>query len=90
MNEIDQRGLLRIFSTETDSQICIQVENNGPKIPEEIQNKIFEKFYTTKGHKNGSGLGLSIVSSVIQEHDAEIELTSTEMATKFTVKFKKK
>ncbi len=90
MSEIDQRGLLRIFSTETDSHITIQVENNGPKIPEEIQNKIFEKFYTTKGHKNGSGLGLSIVSSVIQEHDAEIELTSTEMVTKFTVKFKKK
>ena len=90
MSEIDQRGLLRIFSAETDSHISIQVENNGPKIPEEIQNKIFEKFYTTKGHKNGSGLGLSIVSSVIQEHDAEIELISTEIVTKFIVKFKKK
>jgi len=90
MGEIDQRGLLRIFSAETDSHVTIQVENNGPKIPEDIQNKIFEKFYTTKGHKNGSGLGLSIVSSVLQEHDAEIELISTEMVTKFIVKFKKK
>jgi len=90
MSEIDQRGLLRIFSTETDSHVSIQVENNGPKIPEDIQSKIFEKFYTTKGHKNGSGLGLSIVSSVIQEHDAEIELMSTEIVTKFIIKFKKK
>lgn len=90
MIESDQPGLLRIFSIETSSHVCIHVENNGPKIPDEIQHKIFEKFYTTKGNKNGTGLGLSIVKSIIQEHEAEIELTSTELKTKFTIKFKKK
>jgi signal transduction histidine kinase len=89
MSELDQRGLLRIVSSQTDKYIIINVENNGPKIPQEIQTKIFEKFFTTKSAKNGSGLGLSIVSSVIQEHNAEIEMFSNDLVTKFIVKFKK-
>jgi PAS domain S-box-containing protein len=89
MSELDQRGLLRIVSSQTDKYIIINVENNGPKIPQEIQTKIFEKFFTTKSAKNGSGLGLSIVSSVIQEHNAEIEMFSNDLVTKFIIKFKK-
>jgi PAS domain S-box-containing protein len=89
MSEIEQRGLLRIVSSQTDKYILVSVENNGPKIPQEIQDRIFEKFFTTKASKNGSGLGLSIVSSVIQEHNAELELFSNELVTKFIVKFKK-
>jgi signal transduction histidine kinase len=89
MSEIEQRGLLRIVSSQTDKHILVSVENNGPKIPQEIQDRIFEKFFTTKASKNGSGLGLSIVSSVIQEHNAELELFSNDLVTKFIVKFKK-
>ena len=89
MSEIEQRGLLRIVSSQTDSHIIISIENNGPKIPQEIQDRIFEKFFTTKAAKNGSGLGLSIVSSVIQEHNAQLELFSNDLVTKFIVKFKK-
>ena len=89
MSEINERGLLRIVSSETEKQIIISVENNGPKIPQEIQDRIFEKFFTTKAAKNGSGLGLSIVSSVIQEHNAQLELFSNDLVTKFIVKFKK-
>jgi PAS domain S-box-containing protein len=89
MSDIEQRGLLRVVSSQTDTHITISIENNGPKIPQEIQDRIFEKFFTTKAAKNGSGLGLSIVSSVIQEHNAELELFSNELVTKFIVKFKK-
>lgn len=89
MNEIDRPKLLKITSFESKDYYQINVENNGPVIPAEIKEKIFEKFYTTKGHKNGSGLGLSIVSSVIQEHDALLELESNELVTKFIIKFKK-
>jgi PAS domain S-box-containing protein len=89
MSEIEQRGLLRIVSSQTVSHILISIENNGPKIQQEIQDRIFEKFFTTKASKNGSGLGLSIVSSVIQEHNAELELFSNDLVTKFIVKFKK-
>lgn len=89
MNDVDRPKLLKITSFESKDYYQINVENNGPVIPAEIKEKIFEKFYTTKGHKNGSGLGLSIVSSVIQEHDALLELESNELVTKFIIKFKK-
>ena len=65
----------------------VSIINNGPKIPEAVQNKIFDKFYTTK-EKKGSGLGLGIVKSVIESHQASILLKSTEKETIFEFSFK--
>ena len=89
MSEMKDKGLLRIISSNSATHIQISVENNGPMIPHEIQDRIFEKFFTTKGHKNGTGLGLSIINSVLQEHNAELDLFSNDLVTKFIVKFKK-
>jgi signal transduction histidine kinase len=89
MEETGQRGLLKIYSTETPTEISISVENNGPEIPMEIQEKIFEKFYTTKSKKSGSGLGLSIVKNIIDEHQASVILQSSSKMTKFSVTFNK-
>lgn len=89
MQEMDGMKFLRIVSQETKEHILVSVENNGPMIPQEIQTRIFEKYFTTKGHKSGSGLGLSIVASVVEEHNAKIELKSNELVTKFTVTFNK-
>lgn len=63
----------------------IHFSNNGPKIPEEISTKIFKKFFTTKQDQNGTGLGLSLVSKIINEHQGSISLTSNEDMTTFTV-----
>lgn len=63
----------------------IHFSNNGPKIPEEISTKIFKKFFTTKQDQNGTGLGLSLVSKIINEHQGTISLTSNEDMTTFTV-----
>jgi signal transduction histidine kinase len=89
MEETGQRGLLKIYSTETPTEILISIENNGPQIPLEIQEKIFEKFYTTKSRKNGSGLGLSIVKNIIDDHQASVIVESTNQITKFIITFKK-
>jgi signal transduction histidine kinase len=62
-------------------------ENNGPKIPDEIAETIFKKYYTTKAKKSGSGLGLSIVQNVLIEHKANIILESNESLTKFIITF---
>ena len=63
--------------------------NNGPKIPEDAKDKIFEKFYTTKDQK-GSGLGLGIVQNVVSSHQAKITLNSSEKETCFQFSFKLK
>ncbi len=87
MEENKERGLLRIFSMIEQNYINIVIENNGPKIPESIQNEIFNKFYTTKSSKNGTGLGLNIVKNIIEDHYAKIQLTSDEESTKFIITF---
>ena len=89
MEDNENRGLLHIYSSETNKTISIHLENNGPMISMEVQARIFEKFYTTKSAKNGTGLGLNIVKNILDEHDASISLNSNELLTTFTITFKK-
>jgi PAS domain S-box-containing protein len=89
MEENQGRGLLHIYSAESNKSISISIANNGPMISKEIQARIFEKFYTTKAAKNGTGLGLNIVKNILDEHDAAISLDSNEQLTTFTITFKK-
>jgi two-component system sensor histidine kinase AtoS len=87
IEETETKGVLKIYSEVKQGAICIYFENNGPLIPEETQKIIFDKFYTTKAKKNGSGLGLSIVKSVLEEHNASISLSSDEEKTTFKLTF---
>ena len=76
-----------IIGVKETNQVKVIFENNGPKIPEEIINSIFNKFYTTKAKKSGSGLGLSIVKNVLREHKANIKIESSDTITKFIITF---
>ena len=87
MEDNENRGLLKIYSSIEQNYVNIVVENNGPMIPKAIQNEIFNKFYTTKSSKNGTGLGLNIVKNIIEDHDAKIHLTSNDESTKFIITF---
>ena len=57
-------------------QIVLQVADNGSGIPEEILDKIFVPFFTTK--KNGSGVGLSLGKQIMLLHKGKIQVKSTE------------
>lgn len=88
MEETDTRNLgIRSFSAE--NSINISISNTGEMIPLSEQKRIFDKFFTTKLNKSGSGLGLSIVQSVLEDHSASISLESNQALTTFTVSFKK-
>lgn len=87
--EIGIKGSISIESKETDKHIFISIENNGKKIPEEVQQQMFQKFYTTKSATTGTGLGLSIVRNILDEHNASIQVESNEKSTKFTIAFNK-
>lgn len=84
---IGDSGELVIEGKREGSKVIVSVKNTGEMIPLEIQDKIFEKFFTTKTESNGTGLGLSIVNKVIEEHNAEIKLESNEHFTCFHVTF---
>lgn len=84
-----ERGIIKITSLIDNDKVKISIANNGPMIPSEIRARIFEKFFTTKAAKNGSGLGLSIVRSTLEDHDATMELDSNLEWTTFTFIFKR-
>jgi two-component system, NtrC family, sensor kinase len=62
----------RLSST---GEVCITVADNGPGIPLDEQPKIFQAFYSTKGHK-GTGLGLAAAKKIVEEHGGRITLKS--------------
>lgn len=55
-----------------DSFAYISVEDNGIGIPDELTEKVFEPFYTSK--MQGTGLGLSVVKSVVEAHQGQVKL----------------
>lgn len=55
-------------------QAKIEIANNGPEIPPEIQEQIFVPFYTTK--ENGSGIGLSLSKQIMLTMGGDIRLNS--------------
>ena len=87
MEDYPERKIF-IRSVVHDNEVDIIVENTGPEISEEIIEKIFKKFFTTKHKKNGTGLGLSIVKNIVDEHGAKIAVTSANGLTAFVVTFK--
>jgi signal transduction histidine kinase len=57
--------------------VSVKIADNGMGIPKEIQNRIFDNFFTTKGQGHGSGLGLAICHQIItQQHQGKIVLRS--------------
>jgi signal transduction histidine kinase len=58
--------------------VAIRVSDNGPGIPESIQDMVFQPFFSTK--EEGTGLGLSIASRIIEDHGGRLELASQEKA----------
>ncbi len=79
------KGKLTITVQNLDDFILVSVEDSGPGIPKEIQDKIYEPFFTTKAAGEGSGLGLDIVRKIVKKHDGRIELESKPGQTKFKI-----
>ena len=69
-------GNIWIRTKRKNSQVIIEVEDQGVGIPQEHLEAIFEPFFTTKTEKGGSGLGLSISYGIVKSHGGEIEVKS--------------
>jgi signal transduction histidine kinase len=78
-------GQLQIKCSLTTNQVHIYFTDNGSGMNEEIQAKIFEPFYTTKGNQ-GTGLGLFISRGIIERHKGQLHVVSeVNFGTTFTV-----
>jgi PAS domain S-box-containing protein len=69
-------GRLRIGTSTDGAQAVVSVTDDGVGMDEETQSHVFEPFYTTKERDRGSGLGLSIVDSVVRQAGGTVELES--------------
>lgn len=68
------------------TSIKISVTDDGEGVSEEEMPHIFERFY--KGKNGNHGIGLSIVKSIVKQHDGEVYVENTDTGAKFTIEFK--
>ena len=79
-------GTLTVRTEKEDTKVLIRIQDTGTGIPEELRNKIFEAFFTTKKKVKGVGLGLSVCYGIIKDHGGEIRVDSKEgKGTTFTI-----
>ena len=69
-------GTLRLSLNREKGHVCLGVSDTGHGMPEEICSKIFEPFFTTKDFGKGTGLGLTVVKGIIEEHGGTIAVES--------------
>lgn len=72
----EDNSIIRVASNELSGFIEILVEDEGEGISDEIKDQIFEPFFTTKEPGVGTGLGLSLVYSIIEDHHGKITVKS--------------
>jgi len=71
-------GVLTVRTGKEDNKVLVQIQDTGIGIPEEIRDKIFEAFFTTKQKVKGVGLGLSVCYGIIKDHGGDIKVESEE------------
>jgi signal transduction histidine kinase len=79
------QGQLRIRTYRDDGCAVVEIADNGPGIPDEVQPHIFEPFFTTKGVGEGTGLGLDTVQRIVKKHRGNIQVNSKPGDTRFQI-----
>ena len=67
---------VRLETRRGEDRIVIRVHDNGNGMPPEVQEKIFNPFFTTKPTNQGTGLGLSLSNDIVREHGGELKVDS--------------
>ena len=80
------KGMVRFSASSDATNYVITVTDNGEGIPEDIEEHIFEIFFTTKLAGKGTGMGLAICKSIIDMHNGSINVTSWGGETLFTIR----
>jgi signal transduction histidine kinase len=81
------RGRLTIRTEKDDEFVKVSIIDNGPGIPEEIRSRIFDPFFTTKDIGKGTGMGLDVVSRIVNQHHGSVKVSSEPGNTVFIICF---
>ena len=74
---IEEKGTVTVQTAVEDEHVVVRVSDTGCGIPPDAQGKLFDPFYTTKEPGKGTGLGLYICHSIMEEHGGDISVDST-------------
>jgi signal transduction histidine kinase len=81
------RGRVAVRALPEDGVVRVEVRDNGPGIPDDLQERVFEPFFTTKPPGHGTGLGLDIARRIIADlHGGELTVESRPGDTRFIVR----
>jgi len=84
---IGGQGTITIRTRRHEGRVVVEIEDDGPGIPEANQPKIFDPFFTTKSPGKGTGLGLSTSYTIVtQKHKGDLRVESRPGFTRFTVR----
>jgi two-component system, sporulation sensor kinase E len=79
-------GTLTVETRQDEDRVCVSISDTGAGISQDIMDKIFEPYFTTKDF--GSGLGLTLVYKIVKEHNGDIYVDSKEgKGTTFSISF---
>lgn len=78
-------GVLKISTFVLGENINVTFSDNGPGIPDEVRERIYDPFYTTK--EDGTGLGLAIVHEIVRGHGGRMNFETSEKGSSFMLSF---
>jgi len=86
IDALEGKGEIKIQTRREGDWAVVSIEDNGPGIPQEIQGRVFDAFFTTKPPGKGTGLGLNISYNIaVYKHRGDINLHSEPGRTRFEV-----
>lgn len=86
IDAIDGDGTITLRTRQDDDWVVVEIQDNGPGIPDSIKNRIFDAFFTTKPPGKGTGLGLNISYNIVAyKHRGDIHVYSTPGFTCFQI-----
>ena len=87
IDAMNGQGEITLRTGYDDQWVIVELEDNGPGIPEAVLPHIFDPFFTTKAPGQGTGMGLNISHNiVVQKHHGRIDVTSRPGQTRFEVR----
>ncbi len=86
LDAIQDKGEIKLLVRTAGDMLLVEIWDNGPGIPVELQARIFEPFFTTKAPGSGLGLGLDVVSRIVRMHRGYVIVQSKPGSTCFQVR----